>query len=158
MRDYSRAELSERAPEPFERNPGGRILVADDDAAMRSLLVELLLDDGYEVYDARDGLELVAIAQAITVDAEPAEIFDLLVVDNTMPGISGIEALRRLRRARCETPAVLLTAFPDEAVHRAAIELRVPLLAKPFATRALSDVVLTCLLARRAAAGAFPAT
>ncbi len=133
---------------PFDRNPGGRILVADDNGAMREMVVQSLLDDGYEVYEAADGDELLWIVQSIKVNSWPVEIFDVLVMDIMMPRLSGLEALRRLRVMRCETPVVLMTAFPDAQTKAEAARFRAPLLRKPFPMGELGDAVLTTLISR----------
>jgi len=80
-----------------------RVLVVDDDAAMREMLVSLVEDEGMHA----EGAEGAAKALERVRDAE----FDAVLSDIRMPGLSGIELLGRLREARPGLPVVLMTAF-----------------------------------------------
>lgn len=126
------------AKAPFASAPF--VLVADDSDAMRELIVQELIEQGYEVYEASDGEELLWILHSMEVNAWPVAL-DVVVTDIRMPGLSGIDALRRLRTLRCEIPVVLMSAFPDEAARAAAEHLQAPLLAKPFPIGALLDLL-----------------
>ena len=80
-----------------------RILVVDDDEAIRTLLKDELTDEGYEVItatDARDALKLV--------EHEP---LDLVVLDIRMPGMDGLEALPRILGMKEGLPVILNTAY-----------------------------------------------
>jgi EAL domain-containing protein (putative c-di-GMP-specific phosphodiesterase class I)/DNA-binding response OmpR family regulator len=81
-----------------------RILVADDEPDLRELLRINLEAQGYEVQVAEDGIEALALAMAHRPD--------LMVLDIMMPGLDGLEVLRRLRRepAYTDLPVVLLSA------------------------------------------------
>ncbi len=84
---------------------GARILVVDDEESNRDLLVRQLARRGYAVEAARDGREaLHAIEQ---------HVFDLVLLDVLMPGMSGFEVLAAIRRARgpAELPVVMATAL-----------------------------------------------
>ncbi|HET7034366.1 MAG TPA: response regulator, partial [Thermomicrobiaceae bacterium] len=67
----------------------GRILVADDDPAIRALLTELLSDEGYDVLEAVDGRAAVEIALA----RQP----QVILMDLRMPHLDGIDATRALK-------------------------------------------------------------
>jgi putative two-component system response regulator len=78
-----------------------RVLVIDDEALVRSVIAEILVDAGHEVREAtnaEEGLEAL-------VTGGP----DLIVSDILMPGLSGIELLRRVREQRPSLPVVLVT-------------------------------------------------
>jgi two-component system response regulator MprA len=79
-----------------------RILVADDDPAVRNALDRALRLAGYEVNVAADGREALDLATRTTPDA--------MVLDVLMPHHDGIEVCRRLRRRGDHTPVLLLTA------------------------------------------------
>jgi DNA-binding NtrC family response regulator len=80
-----------------------RVLIVDDDGAMRQMLESLFREQGYatEVADSVDA----AVARLRDTD------FDVVLSDIKMPGRSGIELVGELRKLRPETPVVLMTAF-----------------------------------------------
>lgn len=106
----------------------GRILVADDDEAMRTTVAFTLLDEGYEVVEAASGAEVLRLLD----HGSRAGAFDLLLMDVRMPGLSGLETLRRLRRLASAPSVILMTAFASPETREEAEELQVPLLSKPF--------------------------
>lgn len=79
-------------------------LVAEDNAALRRVIAFTLRKAGFEVTDARDG--------QIAWEAAEQTAFDLVVTDQQMPNLNGLELVERLRAsdANAETPVVLLTA------------------------------------------------
>ncbi|MCW2916120.1 MAG: two component transcriptional regulator, winged helix family [Actinomycetia bacterium] len=80
----------------------GRILMADDDAAVRAAVERVLLFNGYEVELVQDGLEVLA-----AVDRTPP---DLLILDVTMPNLDGIQTCRMVRNRGDDLPILMLTA------------------------------------------------
>lgn len=127
---------------------GARLLLAEDDLEMRSLLELTLTREGYEVHVASSGCALLETVQTIYLDAFPSDGIDILITDVRMPGLSGLEAIRRLYAARWWIPTILITAFPDQRLRDEAARLGVTLLAKPFPLRELSHVAIGLLLAR----------
>ena len=96
------SEPAETAPSP------GRLLVVDDDAASRDMLTARLLRAGFAVIAAASGPEALEL-----VASDPA--VELVLLDVTMPGMSGLEVLRRLRtmhRAE-QLPVIMVTACSD---------------------------------------------
>jgi two-component system response regulator MprA len=79
-----------------------RVLVADDDAALRRMLSRTLEAEGFEVALAVDGGDALALAER----AAP----DVIVLDVAMPGVDGLAACRRLRAKGLGTPILMLTA------------------------------------------------
>jgi len=79
-----------------------RILVADDDPAVRESLRRSLSFNGYEVALASDGTTALAAA------TDPAP--DLVLLDVNMPGMDGLEVCRRLRASGSDVPVLILTA------------------------------------------------
>ena len=79
-----------------------RILVVDDEAAVRSAIRRALTYDGYEVDVAVDGADALDVMGATPPDA--------LIVDVLMPRVDGLELCRRLREAGDRTPILILTA------------------------------------------------
>ncbi|MGI6039845.1 MAG: response regulator, partial [Eubacteriales bacterium] len=81
-----------------------RILIVEDDARISRYLQLELVHEGYEVETAFDGLS--GLDTALTGN------FDLIILDLMMPGMSGIEVCRRVRR-ESDVPIIILTAKDD---------------------------------------------
>jgi two-component system alkaline phosphatase synthesis response regulator PhoP len=79
----------------------GRILVVDDDHDIRRLSAEVLMHHGYQVDAAEDG--------AVAWDALQLKRYDLLVTDNNMPKVSGVELLKKVYAARMALPVIMAT-------------------------------------------------
>jgi PAS domain S-box-containing protein len=104
--------------------PGGRILVVDDDAAVREVTVQMLRQLGYGVAEADGG-------QAAIDALSRGEVYDLMLIDLAMPGLNGIETVRRARERWPGLRVLYVTGYADFA----AIERRIgddPLIKKPF--------------------------
>ncbi len=105
-----------------------RVLVADDDMAMRTLLAEVLRADDLDVTEAADGRELFwSVERSMQSGRAP----DLVVSDVRMPGYSGLAVLEALLELQVMR-VILMTAFPDPDVRRRAGKLGARLLEKPF--------------------------
>jgi len=87
-----------------------RILVADDSETILLLIKTRLEMEGHEVETACDGQEVVDALQG-----DPDGAPDLLLLDAMMPRKSGIDALRELRAAGFETPALIVSAHKEGA-------------------------------------------
>jgi two-component system response regulator AtoC len=86
-----------------------KILVADDDEGVRSVLCDLFEGEGYQVKEVKSGTEaLMTLAKG--------EEFDLLIMDVRMPGIGGLDVLDRLRKADNEIPVIMITAHATASV------------------------------------------
>src|SRR5438105_2960883 len=81
-----------------------KILVADDDASIRTLLTDLLKGEGYDVAEARSGTEVLA-----TVNR--AEKPDLILMDVRMPEMTGMDVLRRMRDSKTGVGVLVMTAY-----------------------------------------------
>ena len=116
-----------------------RILVVDDEPAVRHLAVEILRRSGHRTHG-------VASARH-ALDALQGEPFDLVVSDVVMPEMTGVELLYELRKQRHELPVVLMTGGSQEP-ERTARAVRTGatrLLHKPFSHDELRDVVAAAL-------------
>ena len=105
----------------------GKLLIIEDEAAIQSLLSELLTDAGYTVEVAGDGLE------GITKFREQS--FSLVLLDIMMPKIDGYTVCEMIRR-ESKTPIIMLTALDEEEAQVKAFELKVDdYITKPFSVR-----------------------
>lgn len=122
------------------RGHGERVLVVDDEAALVTLLSDALVDLGYAVHGCPSG---VAAREALR--AAP-DAFDVMVTDERMPGLSGIELARQARALRPAMPIVLVSGFLGGRIAAQAREAGITeVLKKPLSTRELA-VVLARLL------------
>jgi DNA-binding response OmpR family regulator len=120
--------MADRAP---------RILLADDEQAIQTLLSFPLQKDGYEVVRASDGRE------ALARFAE--QQFDLVVLDVMMPRLDGLEVCRRLR-SRSSVPIIMLTAKAEEIDKVLGLELGADdYITKPFSLREFRSRVRAAL-------------
>ena len=120
-----------------------RILVVDDDARLRDLLVRYLGDNGFRVRSAVD-----APAMDRELQREPP---DLIVLDLMLPGEDGLSICRRLRASDTNLPIVMLTARGDEVDRIIGLEMGADdYLPKPFNPRELLARI-RAVLRRRAA-------
>jgi len=122
-----------------------RVLVAEDDAAMRDLLLIVLRERGYAVDCVSSGSQMMRVLSERRPDGTLSEPFDLIVTDVRMPGASGLDAIDQLRREGGLTPVIAVTAFPHDATRNRAQRLEIRLLAKPFDLDALRSAVEAAL-------------
>ena len=82
-----------------------KILIADDDALQRELLKGFLENQGYETLTASDGLEALVL-----FEREPVQ---LVLLDQKMPGLTGEEALKKMKAMNPMVHAIMITAYGD---------------------------------------------
>ena len=122
-----------------------RVLVADDDPVLRTLLVRCLASDGHEAVVAEDGVEAVRVLQQGTR-------LDAVLTDHSMPGLTGVEVVAHARRIDPTLPCIVITAFHELELAMAAMaEGAVGFLPKPFRPRHLLIVLERALERRRMA-------
>jgi DNA-binding response OmpR family regulator len=125
------------------KTPGAvtRVLVVDDEPTVREVVVGYLRRDGHVVSEAADGLTALEL-----LESEPP---DLVVLDMMLPGVNGLDILRRIR-AHGDMPVIMLTARSEESDRVAGLELGADdYVVKPFSPRELAARVNGVL--RRAA-------
>jgi excisionase family DNA binding protein len=119
-----------------------RILVVDDEQAVRDLLAKTFTMADYDVDTASDGPGAIERLRTVT--------YDLLVTDLKMPGMDGLSVIREARKISAELPVIVITGYSTEASAIEAINLGVSgYLTKPFrlprilaaAARALGEPV-----------------
>jgi CheY-like chemotaxis protein len=140
-------------PDDSPESPGPgrhriRILHADDDRTILRASQILLGRAGYDVDTVADGEEAWGALQAVP--------YDLVITDNQMPHLTGVELIQRLRRSLNPVPIVLASA----SIPRTAFARCEAVLAKPFTVRDLIETVRRVLLGSRCTSlprGALPA-
>ncbi|MSO44045.1 MAG: response regulator transcription factor [Thermoleophilia bacterium] len=109
---------------------GGHILVVDDERAIRRMLRVHLDNAGYTVTEASDGAEALAQMRSAGVD--------LVLLDQMMPVMDGLEACRRIRHDFPGVPVIMLSARDDEASRITGLEMGADdYVVKPFSPREL---------------------
>lgn len=117
-----------------------RILVVEDEASIRRMVMGMLSNSGYQVDAAEDG------AQAW--NALQVNHYDLLITDNNMPNVSGVELLQRLHATHMELPVIMATAtLPSEEFARNPCLEPAATLLKPYSIAALMETVKAVLCA-----------
>lgn len=114
----------------------GRVLIVEDDDAIRTLLERALASRGFDVVTARDGHEALAAVGA----AAP----DLAIVDVMMPGLDGFSFVLRLRKraSTADLPVVFMSARTDARSIKTGIGLGArQYVTKPFKMRTLIDKI-----------------
>jgi two-component system, cell cycle sensor histidine kinase and response regulator CckA len=119
------------APAAPEYAGSGTVLVVEDEPAVRSLIVRTLRRSGFSTLDCSDA---AAALELLTSPSAPA--IDLLLTDAIMPGMTGIELIRRVRSHRPALPVLLMSGYAETE-----LAFDAPYLPKPFSTRALVSSV-----------------
>jgi two-component system KDP operon response regulator KdpE len=107
-----------------------RVLVVDDEAAIRRALRPPLVELGFQIHEASRGEEALQVLHSTQVD--------VVLLDINMPGIGGIETLRRIRAAAPRLPVLMVTVLDGEEEKVEALELGADdYITKPFSIREL---------------------
>jgi len=117
----------------------GRLLIVDDEAPVRDVLDEYFAGQGYAVDTASDGAAALAAARR----RRP----DLVLLDVRMPGVDGLEVLRRLRELDASVPVIMVTANEDVGLARETLRVGAfDYVAKPFDFAYLDRAVSAAML------------
>src|SRR5205814_7590604 len=135
------------APDVDSLEGGETILLAEDEAEVRSLIGKALRLYGYTVIEARNGIEALELA------AEQASI-DLLLTDVVMPGMNGRELFEHMSERRPDLTVLFTSGYPADTVLRHGIaQGRVAYIEKPYLpselARTLREVLDTGQLVQR---------
>jgi excisionase family DNA binding protein len=118
-----------------------RVLVVDDEAAIRDLLSKTLALAEYDVDLAPDGRTALERLRLIP--------YDLLITDLKMPGVDGLAVIREARRLKADIPVIIITGFSTEASAIEAVNLGVSgYLTKPFRVPQVLAAAAKALVAR----------
>lgn len=113
------------------------VFVVDDDEAVRAALGFALEMQGFNARTCESG-------EALLLQQLPPSRA-CLVVDQRLPGITGLETLRQLRDREVALPAVIVTSNPKPELRAAAADMGVPILEKPLLGDTLTNFIRTAL-------------
>jgi two-component system response regulator (stage 0 sporulation protein F) len=83
----------------------GKILIVDDQFGIRILLTEIFKKEGYSTFHAANGLQAIDLVQ----NEKP----DLILLDMKIPGMDGVEILRRVRQINTDVKVIIMTAYGE---------------------------------------------
>ncbi|MBI3635293.1 MAG: response regulator [Candidatus Rokubacteria bacterium] len=117
----------------------GRILIVDDEAPVLEVLSEYFMTQGYAITTAQNGAD--------ALDVAGRERPDLVLLDVRMPGMDGVEVLKRLREREPGLAVIMVTANEDVALARETLKIGAfDYVAKPFDFRYLDRAVAAGLM------------
>lgn len=115
-----------------------KILITDDSMFMRMSLKTMLLAEGYEVCEAANGKEMLAVYDV--------EMPDVVTLDITMPEMDGQEALKRLKQKHPKAKVIMCSAMGQQVMVMEAIKSgAVNFLVKPFEKSKVLDTICKAL-------------
>lgn len=125
-----------------------RVLIADDEDSMRSLVARAIAMDGHEIVTAQDG------AEALDILTDNAGAFDLLLTDIKMPIMDGIALALSAARDFPALTILLMTGFADQRERASGLNAIVhDVVTKPFSVTEIRTAVAGALAARQPSAG-----
>jgi len=133
---------SNTAPHELENSQRIRVLLAEDDRALRRFLEVVLERAGYKVIPVADGLEAMKVALSMPID--------IVVTDAMMPNLSGHEFCRFLRNSQTlsHLPVILLSALEQKDGNQN-VEQVDAFLSKPVSAESLLECIATLLARKR---------
>ncbi|WP_255458584.1 response regulator [Nitrospira sp. KM1] len=137
----SGVEISAASPGISGSDNPETILVIDDEQLVRDLLVQFLNLRGYRAVGAKDGQHALDLTERTAPD--------LVLLDLFLPGMGGVEVLRRLRQSGFEGPVIVITGSQDEEVLEEAWALRPQeVLSKPVDLERMLSIIQLVLVCR----------
>ncbi len=122
-----------------------RVLIADDEAAMRTLVARAIAMDGHDIVTAEDG------AEALEIITREEGAFDLLLTDIKMPVMDGIALALAVARDFPRLTVLMMTGFADQRERASGLEAIVhDVVTKPFAVADIRTAVADALASRKA--------
>jgi len=131
-----------RLARPSHRHRGqGRVLLVEDDSAVRALARRVLEAQGYRVVEVGTPAQVLEL-----MDSSDGDAIDLLIADLVMPGMSGPEVAQAVRKRLPDVPTIFVSGYTPEEVMRKGIDVReARFLAKPFSINELLEQVHAAL-------------
>ncbi len=116
-----------------------RVLVVDDEPAVRRFAMRALGEAGFGVHEAADGAEALDLVRAGTLD------LDIVISDIVMPRLTGVELLQSLSMLRPALPVILMSGYGTTQLAQRGIASPCGVLSKPFSPDVLVAEVRRCL-------------
>ncbi len=129
------AQSADRSTADLQRGHGQQILVVDDEPGLGEIISRQLQTYGYRATVLTSSLE------ALELFGNKPDEFALVITDQTMPEITGVELLNAVRRIRSDIPSILTTGFSEHVDADRAAKMHVRYLEKPVSTKRLIRVV-----------------
>jgi two-component system, cell cycle sensor histidine kinase and response regulator CckA len=137
------AQNAESRPSGGQRGSSPEVLVVDDEPDLRRITARILLDEGYSVHEAGDGLE------ALDYISSGKASLDVIVTDIVMPRLDGVGLLRRLAIIQPDLPVVLMSGYGTDQLAERGIASPCAVLSKPFPPERLVAEVRRCIGERK---------
>ena len=123
-----------------------KVLIVDDDPAIRNLLVQFVGESGYQAEGAPDGEAAIELVER--------DSFDAVLTDLKMPRLGGIDLVRRLKGVDPNLPVIVITAYPTVESGVSALKLGASdFISKPFRTGEIKILLDRLLMERRLLTG-----
>jgi PAS domain S-box-containing protein len=134
--ERAEAPAGEASHEEPPADGGARILVVEDEEALRGLLGEILAKFGYEVTLAANGGEALLLVEEQGLQP------DLVITDMVMPGLTGSALSGRLRRKHPGLKVLFMSGYTEDTIiHDGALDPGTPFIQKPFTIRGIAEKV-----------------
>ncbi|MGE0085411.1 MAG: PAS domain S-box protein [Desulfococcaceae bacterium] len=119
-------------PENIKPADSGVILLAEDEEAVRDMLIQTLKKNGYSVIPAQDGNEAIRLYQ------EHKHRIDIALLDLVMPGTGGLEVLEKIKSADPGLPVILMTGYSRNMLEKETdLLIRCEMIQKPYRSNEL---------------------
>ncbi|GAF21490.1 MULTISPECIES: response regulator [Shouchella] len=110
------------------------VMIVDDQFGIRVLLTEILQKDGYQMYQAANGKE--------ALDIQELEEIDIVLLDMKIPGMDGVEILKKMKERQPSIKVVMMTAYGELKMVNEALENgAISYMAKPFDIEDVRQVI-----------------
>jgi two-component system, cell cycle sensor histidine kinase and response regulator CckA len=136
------ADGSKRRPSDIPLRGEGRILLVDDEQVLAEMVGETLQHVGYDVTVMTDPLE------AVEWFGLHATEVDLVITDQTMPGMTGLRMIGELRKRKPDVPVILCTGYSESATPETVQKIGAKLVMKPVLIRDIANAIRTLLPSR----------
>jgi len=119
-----------------------KVLIIDDEKDLCFLFEKILTPEGYTVFAAHNGYDGIKINEK----SNP----DIILLDLKMPGIDGIETLRRIRKKDADVIVIIITGYGDAETIRNASDLNVyEYMSKPFSNETVITTIKEAVASRK---------